>query len=82
MSTVPEKILEASAKSLAEKQGFRWAGLSLADKKFYREQAQGCIETYILHSYIQVMDDLLGPSINLEKPPIGVVVVTSTLVIQ
>lgn len=51
MSQIPEHVLEACAESLAVKQGYRWAGLSLADKKFYREQAQDCVSTYIMLNY-------------------------------
>ncbi len=47
---IPENVHAAVAKAIAEKQGYRYAGLSLADKKFYHEQARVAIETYIYES--------------------------------
>lgn len=54
---IPENVHEATAEALAEKQGFRYAGLSLADKKFYREMARVAIQTYIYESIRPTEDD-------------------------
>lgn len=47
---IPDEALLQTAKAIAEKQGFRYAGLSLADKKFYHELAQAAIEAYLVEA--------------------------------
>lgn len=54
---IPENIHAAVAKAIAEKQGYRYSGLSLADKKFYRDLARVAIQTYIAESIRPTEDD-------------------------
>ena len=56
MSTDPR--IEAAAKAIAEHNGYRHAGLSLADKKFYAESATAALDAADKATTITTVEEL------------------------